>query len=183
VHCDVRVVRLDVHPTAGFTLHMPDARVSSISRSLTPMSISLIGFLYAIGAAITWGVVYTIDQQILKSASPFTLLFVSSLVTSILCLPFAVFQSRALSLLLQESCKSWLLIAGSLVLAGLANLFIFSSIRALGASTAATLEITYPFFVVLFSFFAFQIRPSPMFLVGVFLLFAGATVILMFGQP
>src|SRR5579871_5524873 len=99
------------------------------------MSSSLIGLSYAVGASITWGLVYTIDQQILKSASPFMLLLVNSLVTFIVCLPFAIFQGGALSRLLQASWKAWPLVVGSIVLAGVANLFIFSSIRALGAST------------------------------------------------
>lgn len=50
-----------------------------------------IGFIYAIGAAITWGLVYTIDQKILQGTSPMTLIFVDSLVAAIIMLPHCFF--------------------------------------------------------------------------------------------
>jgi drug/metabolite transporter (DMT)-like permease len=122
-----------------------------------------------------------VSSIILQSVTPFALLLVDALITAILCVPFAGLQRGGLVSLLQVSRKKWMLIVGSLICAAVANLVIYASIRVLGASTASTVEITYPFFVVVFSFLAFNSSPSPMFLVGALLIFMGATVIIMFG--
>ncbi len=136
------------------------------------------GLLYAIGAAITWGLVYTIDQRVLRGASPFALLFVDSLITAILLLPIIFFQKNSLASLSGASGRLWLLIIISLVLAAFANFFIFSSIKILGASTASIFEIAYPFFVVIFSYFAFRTSPNLYFLLGALLIFAGSAIII-----
>ncbi|MBI2623402.1 MAG: DMT family transporter [Candidatus Liptonbacteria bacterium] len=139
---------------------------------------SLAGLLYAIGAAVTWGSVYALDQRILRDASPFTLLFVGSLITAILLLPIAFFQRSSLTPIFSVSGKVWTLIILSLLLAALANFFIFSSIKLLDASTASIFEIAYPFFVVLFSMVIFGTAPSWYFLIGALLIFAGAALII-----
>jgi drug/metabolite transporter (DMT)-like permease len=136
------------------------------------------GLLYAIGAAVTWGLVYTIDQRVLRGASPFALLFIDSLLTAILLLPIVFFQKNALASLSGTSGKLWLLIIISLALAAFANFFIFSSIKILGASTASIFEIAYPFFVVIFSYFAFRATPNLYFLLGALLIFVGSAIIL-----
>jgi drug/metabolite transporter (DMT)-like permease len=136
------------------------------------------GFLYSIGAAITWGVVYTISQRILRIASPFALLFVDSLLTTILLLPFVLARRTSLSSLLTMPNKTWLLVLSSLILAAVATFFSFSGIRILGASTASTFEIAYPFFVVLFSYLVFGARPSIYLVIGALLVFAGSAIIL-----
>lgn len=139
------------------------------------------GLLYAIGAAITWGVVYTIDQRVLRGASPFALLFIDSVLTVILLSPIVLFDKGSLASLSHTPAKTWLLIVASLVLAALANFLIFSAIKLLGASTASIFEIAYPFFVVLFTYFAFQAKPSLYFLLGAIFIFAGAAIIIAFG--
>ena len=141
---------------------------------------SFSGLLYAIGAAITWGVVYTIDQRVLKGASPFALLFVDALLTTLLLLPIVLLDRASLGSLNHTSIKVWLLIIASLVLAALANFFIYSSIRILGASSASVFEISYPFFVVLFSYLAFGSELNLYFLIGGLCIFAGSAIIIFF---
>ncbi len=136
------------------------------------------GLLYAIAAAITWGLVYTLDQKILLTASPFALVFIDSLLTTALLLPFIIIQRPALISLASTQSRIWVLIIASLALAALANFFIFSSIRLLGASTASIFEIAYPFFVVLFSYFAFGANLNRFFLLGAILIFVGAAIII-----
>ena len=143
---------------------------------------TLTGYLYAIGAAVTWGLVYTIDQRILRGASPFALLFIDSLVTALILLPVLLFDKGSLASLSGTGIKTWLLIIVSLILAALANFFIFSSIKMIGASYASTFEIAYPFFVVLFSYFAFRAVPSFYFLLGALLIFSGSAVIIFFNK-
>src|SRR3989344_9414603 len=119
-----------------------------------------IGFLYAIGAAITWGLVYAIDQKILSGVSPLTLLFVDSILAAIIMLPFVFFDHGSIKNLLSASKTTWSLIIISIALATLANFLIFSGIKNLDASTASIIEITYPFFVVLFSYILFRSTPN-----------------------
>ena len=140
------------------------------------------GYLYAIGAAVTWGLVYTIDQRILRGASPFALLFVDSLITTLLLVPVIVLDRGSLSSLSTISGKLWIYVVVSLILAALANLFIFSSIRIIGAAPASFFEIAYPFFVVIFSYFAFQAAPSALFVIGGILIFVGAALIVFFAH-
>lgn len=142
------------------------------------------GFLYAIGAAIAWGLVYTIDQRILRNASPFALLFIDALFTVVILLPIVLLQKNSLSSLFGNSAVSgriWIFIVVSLIFAALANFLIFSSIRILGASTASIFEIAYPFFVVIFSYFAFRSVPSVYFLLGAAFIFLGAIIIIKTG--
>jgi drug/metabolite transporter (DMT)-like permease len=143
---------------------------------------TLTGYLYAIGAAITWGLVYTIDQRILRGASPFALLFIDSLVTAIILLPVLLFDKGSLASLSGTATKTWLLIIVSLILAAMANFFIFSSIKMIGASYASIFEIAYPFFVVLFSYFAFSVVPNFYFLLGALLIFSGSAIIVLFSK-
>lgn len=139
---------------------------------------SFAGYLYAIGAAVTWGVVYTLDQRILKNASPFALVFIDSLLTTIILLPVLYFERAAFSSVYKFNLKLVLIIIASLALAALANYFIYSSIRLLGASTASIFEIAYPFFVVLFSFLAYRAVPNIYFVVGGLMIFLGAALII-----
>lgn len=142
-----------------------------------------IGFLYAIGAAVTWGLVYTIEQRILRGAAPFALLFIDTLITAVLLLPIFFFDKKeVLASVSSFSGRVWIFIIASLALTALANFFIFSSIKVLGADTASIFEIIYPFFVVLFSYFAFQAVPNLWFAAGGLLIFCGSALIVFFGR-
>lgn len=137
-----------------------------------------IGFIYAIAAAVTWGLVYTIDQKILFKVSPLSLLFIGSLITSIITFPILLFDSQSVKNLLGSGRVNLGLILLSVFLATLANLFIFSGIKILGASTASVFEIAYPFFVILFSFLIFRNSLNLYFLLGSVFIFLGSFIII-----
>lgn len=139
-----------------------------------------IGFIYAIGAAITWGLVYAIDQKILFGVAPMTLLFINSIITSIIMLPFLFFSNGSVKDVLVSGKANLPLIIISVVLAALANFLIFSGIKNLNASTASVIEIAYPFFVVLFSYIIFRATPNVYFFIGGMLVFIGSVVIIKF---
>ena len=120
-----------------------------------------IGFFYAIVAAITWGLVYAIDQRILYHPTPLTLLFLHSAVATVLLLPFVLFStSSSNSEILSIGKLTIGLIILSILLAALADFFILSSIKSSGASIASMIEISYPFFVVFFSYVLFRTVPN-----------------------
>ena len=137
------------------------------------------GFIFAIGAAITWGLVYTIDQKILSHITPLTFLFIGSIITPILLLPF-ILRNGTLKNALSAGMENSSLIIVSVVLALLADFFILSGIKNLNASTASIIEISYPFFVVFFSYVLFRSMPNVFFLIGGILIFLGSVIIIKF---
>ena len=145
------------------------------------MSIHSIGFMYAIGAALAWGLAYTIDQKILAYISPVILLFISFIIGAILLLPAVLGQSDSLVSVLSLGKTRLFLILFSIMLATLANYLIFASIERLGASLASVFEISYPFFVFLFSFLIFGSTLNAYVIAGSLLIFAGSAIIMRFG--
>ncbi len=138
------------------------------------------GLIYATLAAVTWGLVYTIDQKILTKVSPLSLIFATSLLTVLIALPFVLFDPRPLKILLDSGKLNLGLIFLTVVLTTLANFFIFSGIKILGASTASIFEIAYPFFVILFSFLLYKTSLNFYFVIGSVLIFCGSFIIIRF---
>lgn len=137
-----------------------------------------IGFIYAIGAAVTWGLVYAIDQKVLVNIAPATLVFINSIITAIIMLPFLFFSNGSIREVFVSGKTNWILVIVSIVLATLANFLIFSGIKNLDASTASIIETSYPFFVILFSYLIFRSTPNLYFFLGGLLIFAGCVVII-----
>jgi drug/metabolite transporter (DMT)-like permease len=141
-----------------------------------------IGLLYAIGASLTWGLVYTLDQKILSGASPLAYLFINSLLSAIIVLPFLLFDQGSIKSIFSSNKSIIILIIASVILATLANFLIFSGIKLLGADTASIIEIAYPFFVVFFSFLIFRSTPNGYFFLGGSLIFIGSIIIIKFAS-
>ncbi|MFH0712909.1 MAG: DMT family transporter [Candidatus Jorgensenbacteria bacterium] len=140
------------------------------------------GFIYAIGAAVLWGFIYTIDQKVLSDVAPMTLLFIHAIVATIIVLPLIFFSNGLTNNILAVGKTNWLLIIFTVALATLANFFILSSIRGLNASIASIIEISYPFFVVLFSYILFRSTPNIYFFIGGILVFLGSFIIIRFAS-
>ena len=138
------------------------------------------GFIYVIGAAITWGLVYAIDQKILSGIAPMTLLFIDSIIAALIMLPFIFFSNGSTKDVVVSGKTDWSLIILSVALGTLANFLIFSGIKNLNASTASIIEIAYPFFVVLFSYILFRSTPNIYFFIGGILIFVGSIIIIKF---
>ncbi len=138
-----------------------------------------IGYLYAISAAVLWGLVYMVDQKVLTKVSPLALLFLNAALITVLSLPLLFF--------LRTSVMRDVIVSGrenigfvflSVCLTILANLAIFSAIKILGAPTATIFEIAYPFFVILFTVLFFQAELNAFFFLGALLIFVGSFVII-----
>jgi len=140
-----------------------------------------LGFVYVIGAAITWGLMYNLQQKVLEKTSPLSLLFIDSLLMVLITLPFVFLLEKPGELISGWKVNIWALIP-IVILGIVANLFIFSGIKILGASTASIFEIMYPFFVVLFGFFIFKISPNIYFFIGSICIFVGSAIIVKFGS-
>ena len=141
------------------------------------------GLFYAICAAAVWGMVYTIDQRVLTKLTPLSLLFLDSLLTAVLLLPFVLTRSEPGGVLQLGSVtgRTWVLLSISLGLAALGNMLIFTSIRLVGAPVASSFEIAYPLFILVFSYFVLGTVPRPAVLIGAALMSFGAMLIVRFG--
>ncbi|MEK6760863.1 MAG: EamA family transporter [Nanoarchaeota archaeon] len=139
-----------------------------------------LGFIYAIGAAVVWGLAYTIDEKILDTVSPLTLLFINSLLATLVLLPLVMLEGNGVKGVLSSGRTSMLLIFVAFIFLTLGNFLIYSGIKHLGAATASTIEIAYPFFVVVFSFLFFQAVPNMYFIIGGILIFLGSATIIKF---
>lgn len=139
------------------------------------------GYIYGILAAVTWGVVYTVDQKVLGKLSPAGLMLVNSVLSLILLAPWVVWKGKEVGQLLNVDQGTLMFVVFSLVLNFAGNYFIFSAIKNTDAATASIFEIAYPLFVMLFSFFAFKTLPNAVFLLGAGLIFTGAYLVLKFG--
>lgn len=111
-------------------------------------------FIYALGAAILWGLQYATVEQLLKTmpTSLLTLSYTVANAITYLCV-FAWLQPK---LGLDKFRDYWtyknLLLFGLVVLVGCAStLLIFAAIANGTAIKASIIEITYPFFVALFA--------------------------------
>jgi drug/metabolite transporter (DMT)-like permease len=140
------------------------------------------GFIYAIIAAVLWGLLYTIDQKILAHLSPILLLFISSIITAVIIFPFVLFQNTSINDLFIQTKANWPLVLLSIVLGATSSFFILKSISLIGATNASVIEIAYPLFVVLFSFIIFKAVPNLYFLFGGSLIFIGSLIIIKFAN-
>ncbi len=139
------------------------------------------GFIYAVLAAILWGLVYTIDQKVLEKTSPLNFLLFYAVIMIIVLPPIQFFfGQQQIKTILNLGKFDIFLILLTIVLGLLASWFIFAAISKLGASTASIFEIAYPIFVVLFSYLLFQTSLNGYFYLGAGFIFIGSLIIVRF---
>lgn len=135
------------------------------------------GFLFAISAAIAWGLVYVLSERVLKELNPLTLLFLYGVVTAVVLLPFILTGHIDLRPFVSGTRPVLTLVLASVLLTVIANFLILVSIEKLGATTAAFIEISYPLFAALFVFLFFSTLPTIGTVIGGLLILVGAAVI------
>lgn len=139
-----------------------------------------LGYILAIGAAMTWGMVCTLDQKIMNKLSPMVLLFVSYIISLLVLLPLMFFEKGSFQSILQAGKTHLGLLFISTLLTVLASILILSSVKILNASTASVLEISYPIWVIVFSYFLYRSHISWQFILGTLLVFSGVAIIIRF---
>ena len=141
------------------------------------------GYFLAILAAALWGLNYALDQRALSSLPVLKLYFLHSIFGVVVSAAIWVGMGRPLAHLSLFSTHSisLRLIALTLVIGTAAGLVIFASIQALNASRASVIEISYPFFVALFSYLLFGETINWAVLAGGATIFCGAAIIVVWG--
>lgn len=143
-----------------------------------------LGFLYAFGSAIAWGIIYIINQRMLIHNSPLAVMFIQALITTAIMLPFYIiflaFNGESpVQILALNKINIFYFLLNSFLIASAAFL-IYSSIKLIGAPMATIIEIAYPFFIVIFSFILFKSTVNVYFLLGSLLIFIGSAIIIKF---
>jgi len=136
--------------------------------------------VYAISAAILWGLSYSLSEKILNSdISPITLLASQMLFGAVLfsSIGYATQLKADIATLEGNKYLLWLLLA-ELLIANIGNYFISLSIQAKNATLAGLIELCYPIFTVLFTYLLFKQNHFNMaVLIGGSLIFSGVLVI------
>lgn len=141
--------------------------------------------LTALGAALLWGLNYSLNERIFQGKiAPVTLLALQALVGSVVFLAFGarggVIRADLERLSLDSRTAA---VVGLCLLTGVgANYLISLSIQSRNATVAGLIELSYPVFTVAFTWLLFgQNHMTPTVLLGGLLIVAGALVIGLLG--
>lgn len=111
-------------------------------------------FALAVFAAILWGIQYSLTEKIVEDISPISVLMWTSLFNFLIALGAGYFNGTQFGLqpvLSQQRGTFWF--SAYLVVGVLAEVCVFFSIaKSANATVTSMVEISYPFFVALFTF-------------------------------
>lgn len=124
---------------------------------------------FALLAAVSYGISYTIYSWSADRASFSYIMFYGSIYCAIMTAPFALrekYNPEVLKAIAVER-SVWLL----------ASIFIYLSIKRIGVAATATFESVYPFFVALFAALIYKEKPPISLLIGGVFIFTGISII------
>lgn len=141
--------------------------------------------VYALCAAVFWGLSYTYSEQVLRKISVSSLLLMDGLA----CLTMAL----TAGLITKSVGRDWDIIkkgelpasvlVTSIVVYSIATLFIIMSIKAKNATMAGLIEISYPIFTALFAWLIFkETQFNAGTIAGAVLIFSGVICVYIFGK-
>ena len=136
-------------------------------------------FTFAIFAAILWGFNYALAEKILNSISPITLLALEMTIGAILFTGISFFTTMKRDIQTLTTDSSLLLLTGAeIAIVLIASYFIATSITLKNATIAGIVELTYPIFTIIFTWFLFnQVHVNFSVILGGLLIFIGVLVI------
>lgn len=113
--------------------------------------------IYAVFAAILWGLNYSIAEKVSEHISLITMLAIEMILGSIISSCIAYFYSFKPDVITLWNNPSLMRLALSQVLIfTLASVFIVISIQNKNATVAGLIELTYPVFTILFTWYFFH---------------------------
>lgn len=151
---------------------------ATTSDSTGPMILR--GVFFAVLAAMSWGLVYVLEQIVLNEFSVAKFIVYQSLFMGVIALVFVIFlphEGSALSLL------DWkiLLQPTFLILMAatfLAEFLILKSVQGVGAHYATLFEISFPFFTAIFAYYILQQPLQLLTFVGGLFILVGSGIII-----
>ena len=138
-------------------------------------------FIYALGAAVLWGINYSVSGRVMeRGLSPFTL-FLLDLVFGLLTIGSFVLASgraRNVTAEVRSLGPHWPLLLVVMTCVTLAGLLSFMAIGAKNATLASLIEISYPLFVAFFAWLFFrEVQWNWPTIIGGILTLAGVAVV------
>lgn len=140
--------------------------------------------LFAISASLFWGLTYVFNEQIYKKISIFSSLGITFFIVSIITLIFAFASGNLktdITTLISSKRLLWYFVGGVTSLL-IAEIFIGFSIVAKSATLAGLIEISYPVFIVLFSYLLFKETINISTFIGGAVVFIGIFIIYYFNK-
>jgi drug/metabolite transporter (DMT)-like permease len=141
--------------------------------------------IFALGASITWGLTYVVNEQVYKKISVITSLAITMLISSIVMFIVAIVTGvlkKDINAILGSQKLFYLILIQTAILI-IAELFIGFSITGKNATLAGLIEISYPIFIAIFAYFLYkenQINFGT--LIGGLLIFTGIAVVYYFNR-
>lgn len=141
--------------------------------------------IFGLIASGLWGLTYTLSEKIYAKLSITSSLGITSVISGFLVLIFAYISGGLgsdVSIALNSKRLLWLLVAETLALT-FAEIFIGLSITHQNATLAGLIEISYPIFIVLFTYLIFrEAHINTGTIIGGLLIFSGVSVIYYFNR-
>jgi drug/metabolite transporter (DMT)-like permease len=135
--------------------------------------------IYAILAAILWGLNYAVAERILKEMSAVTLLAFEMFIGGIVFFAIGFFMDLKTdwnAILKDKDLATWVIV--EIITIIIANFLITYTIQSKNGTIAGLVELIYPIFTVIFSWFLFkQYHLNPQVVVGGVLIMLGVAVI------
>ena len=138
----------------------------------------------AISASLFWGLSYVLNEEIYKRISVYTAICVLSLASFLITLGLAAFNGNLKSDLVaigSSKTLAFYLLGGIFALL-LAELCIGFSIVAKNATVAGLIEVSYPLFIALFSYFLFKHQITMPTVIGGMVIFLGIFIVYFFNK-
>jgi drug/metabolite transporter (DMT)-like permease len=139
-----------------------------------------IGYVVATAAAIMWGFVYAASEKLLDRMSPISAFATFYYAGAILLLPAIVTHREDMVNGIIAAPREYVF---SVIGIMLAEFFIMWSIKLLGGTEAALVEVTYPLWTALFAFLLYQQRVSFSTIIGGSFIMFGLAVMSFFSTP
>ena len=137
--------------------------------------------VYALAAAVIWGVNYAVSGRLLeRGLSPQTLFLLDLLFGMLAIGALVTFTGRwpATAAELRNLHGDWAWVVVAIAATTSAGLLIFMSIEAKNATLASLIEVTYPIFTAFFAWALFrQTTLNAATVVGALLIFAGVVIV------
>lgn len=136
-------------------------------------------YVTALGAAVIWGIHYPLVDFALKRVSLFSVLLLTVLPVVLLMPLFLRDVAQDLNLVRTLPVREQVTIAAIALTSLLATVLLYLSIAGKNATLASLIEITYPVFVVFFSYILFRhLHLNVSVIVGGLMVMAGAGLII-----
>lgn len=141
----------------------------------------MLWLVYALGAAVIWGVNYAVSGRLLQRGMSPQTLFLIDLIFGVVAVSAVITVGGRWSSTLLEVRQArpdilWLLLAVAAATA--AGLLIFLSIQAKNATLASLIEVTYPLFTAFFAWTLFrQSTINTATVIGALLIFTGVLIV------